>query len=124
MVVDEFNEEFFSQLEARIKSLIPHEFSLIKTNERGDRSVSFKVYPNSAGAMGCKFSRRVGRILENVDPDSMTNSKVSAQCVLKISDFFIGSVKTVRIVPQEFLLKEIERPETSFFMDDVDDGED
>ena len=59
MDVDQSDEEFFSSLELRIKSLVgPHKFSLVKTNERGDRSVSLKVYPNSAGAMGCKFSRK------------------------------------------------------------------
>ena len=40
--------------------------------------------------MDVKFSRRVGRVIESIDPESMCDSTFSGLCVFVLKDFFPG----------------------------------
>ena len=71
--------------------------------------------------MNCKFTKRVDGRLENISPKDMAETKFTGICVLKLSDFFVGSFKTIITIPKEFLVKEIEN-DMSYFDDDIDGG--
>ena len=67
--------------------------------------------------MNCKFSRKVDGKLETIPPENIADTAFTETCVFSIVDFFIGTVKTIRLVPKEFLVKEIES-KLSYFDDD------
>ena len=61
--------------------------------------------------------------LEVISSVNMADTAFTAFCVLKTVDFFNGTVKTLRLVCQEFHVKDIES-EMSYFDDDDDDDDD
>ena len=69
--------------------------------------------------MNYKFRRKVDGKLEVIPSVNTADTAFTGLCVFKIVDFFIGAVKTLRLVPKEFVFKEIES-EMSYFDDDDD----
>ena len=67
--------------------------------------------------MTCKFTKKVDGRLKNIPPKDMAETKFTGICVFKLSYFFIGSLKTVRVIHKELLIKEIEN-DMSYFDDD------
>ena len=113
MAVDDSNEVFLTALESRIKKLVPEKYQidvkLIKNNDKDDQSISLNVYPSSAegNPVNCKFRKRVDGTLESISPRDMIETMFTGTCVFKVSDFFIGSLKTIRMIPKEFLVRKL-----------------
>ena len=105
---------------ARLPEMEEEEIVLIKSNYNGLRNVTLKVYASRApgSPMNCKFARRVDGKLEIILSE-MINNFFDGICVLEIVDFFAGPAKTLRLVPQEFLVEETDRG--MFYFDDVAD---
>ena len=64
--------------------------------------------------MNCKFSKRVDGKIERIPPETFAETNFTGIYVLKIADFLSGAVKTIRLIPQEFLVKKIEAEMTYF----------
>ena len=114
MTVDNSNEEFLKKLESRIKKLVGENYKkdvfLIKSNDKEYKSLSLKAYASKleGNLMNCKFRKQVNGKLETVPPEDMAERKFTGKCVFKIVDLYVGSFKTVRMVPREFLVHEVE----------------
>ena len=67
--------------------------------------------------MSCKFRRRVDHKFESIPPEEMADVQFNGICVFEIVDFFVGTVKTLRLVPIEFLVREV-KDDMSHFDDD------
>ena len=72
LALDESQEGFWFSLDEKIRKLI--NYSIIQENDSEDRFVPFKVHSKQSESMDVKFSRRVGRVIEPVDPESMSDS--------------------------------------------------
>ena len=46
--------------------------------------------------------------LETIQPEDMAETQFTGICVVEIMGYFVKAVKTLRLVPIEFLVKEIE----------------
>ena len=73
--------------------------------------------------MNCKFSRKVDEKIERIPPETMAETSFTGTCILKIADFFSGAVKTVRLIPEEFLVVKIESEMTYFDIEDEETTE-
>ena len=53
---------------------------------------------------------------EPIPSQEIAYTSLTGTCIFEIMDFFIGSVKTLRLIPKEFLIEGIEE-EMSHFND-------
>ena len=116
MTVDETNKDFLLALEHRIRGQVAlqiHDVNkeyLNLINFSDNKNISLKVYASRSlgSAMNCKFTRKVDGKLETTPPENIADTAFTGTCIFSIVDFFIAAVKTIRLVPKEFLIKEIE----------------
>ena len=120
IAVDDCNERFFSKLESRIRQLVNNpKVQLIQNKNNEFGGVSLKVYPkNSDGSMNCKFSTGENGVIVPIDSKVLEDSRFYGAYIFTISDFFDRQIKTIRLYPKEFLVKEFEDKMSYFDEDD------
>ena len=92
-------------------------FELVKENKYGC-SVFMKIYCNKSGKTKCRISE--GSYKNLIEIDELIDENFRGSCILKVYQAYIGSSKSISLLVQEILAREVERKE-SYFAEESDE---
>ena len=121
------NESFFRKLNSALANqsckilkdhtVTPENFELVKENKYGC-SVFVKIHCNKSGKTKCRISK--GSYTNRIEIDELTEYTASSEVLIKVYQAYIGSSKSISLLVQEILAREVERKE-SYFADESDE---
>ena len=98
------------------RTVNPEDFELVKENKYG-RSIFAKIYRSKSGKTKCRISK--GSYKNLIEIDEPVDENFRGSCILKVFQAYIGSSKSISLLVEEILVREVDRKE-SYFADDSD----
>ena len=101
------------------KKLKPEDFELVKDSKVG-RNVYTMIYTRKSGKVKCWISLKSHK--NTIPIDELVDENFEGSCILRLYHTYLGSTKTITLLVEEILVKEMDTMESYF--DDETDSED
>ena len=121
---NEANESFFEKLcevvsrescrlvpKVNGKKLKPEDFELVKNSKVG-RSVYAKIYARKSGKAKCRVSLKSPK--NTILIEELADENFEGSCILKLYHAYLGSTRSITLLVEEILIKEMNTMESYF----------
>ena len=100
-------------------TVTPEDFELVKRIKYG-RYVFAKIYRRKSGKAKCRISK--GSYKNLIEVDELVDENFRGGCILKVYQAYIGSSKSISLLVEEILVREVDRKE-SYFADESEESD-